>query len=142
MGFSAKRRRKKPKVSVGSLEALVQKASNAASAYEKDAHKDGDAVLSTTLIGRGSHTHKDFANIDAARVATSTGMGSSHMLHPVFEKGQSKRIWNELYKVLDCSDVVVQVLDARDPIGTRSKHVEAHLRKDAKHKHLIFVLNK
>lgn len=23
--------------------------------------------------------------------------------------GQSKRIWNELYKVLDCSDVVIQV---------------------------------
>ena len=28
----------------------------------------------------------------------------------LFEKGQSKRIWGELYKVLDCSDVVIQVL--------------------------------
>jgi hypothetical protein len=27
----------------------------------------------------------------------------------LFEKGQSKRIWGELYKVLDCSDVVIQV---------------------------------
>jgi hypothetical protein len=27
----------------------------------------------------------------------------------VFEKGQSKRIWGELYKVLDSSDVVIQV---------------------------------
>lgn len=27
----------------------------------------------------------------------------------VFEKGQSKRIWGELYKVIDSSDVVVQV---------------------------------
>jgi nuclear GTP-binding protein len=27
----------------------------------------------------------------------------------VFAKGQSKRIWAELYKVLDCSDVVLQV---------------------------------
>lgn len=35
--------------------------------------------------------------------------------------GQSKRIWDELHKVLDSSDVVVQVLDARDPRGTRSK---------------------
>ena len=34
--------------------------------------------------------------------------------------GQSKRIWEELHKVLDSSDVVVQVLDARDPQGTRS----------------------
>lgn len=27
----------------------------------------------------------------------------------VFEKGQSRRIWGELYKVLDSSDVIVQV---------------------------------
>ena len=27
----------------------------------------------------------------------------------VFEKGQSKRIWGELYKVVDSSDVVIQV---------------------------------
>lgn len=27
----------------------------------------------------------------------------------VFEKGQSKRIWGELYKVLDSSDVIIQV---------------------------------
>lgn len=27
----------------------------------------------------------------------------------LFDKGQSKRIWGELYKVLDCSDVVIQV---------------------------------
>ena len=60
----------------------------------------------------------------------------------VFAKGQSNRIYRELYKVLDCSDVVVEVLDAREPMGTRSRHVEDHLRKDARHKHLIFVLNK
>lgn len=29
--------------------------------------------------------------------------------HSMFEKGQSKRIWGELYKVVDSSDVVVQV---------------------------------
>ena len=56
--------------------------------------------------------------------------------------GQSKRIWGELYKVIDSSDVVVQVLDARDPMGTRSRFVETHLKKNAPHKHLIFVLNK
>lgn len=26
-----------------------------------------------------------------------------------FQKGQSKRIWGELYKVLDSSDVIIQV---------------------------------
>lgn len=58
------------------------------------------------------------------------------------EAGQSKRIWEELYKVLDSSDVIVMVLDARDPEGTRCKHVESHLKKNCPFKHLVFVLNK
>jgi hypothetical protein len=29
--------------------------------------------------------------------------------HTMFDKGQSKRIWGELYKVVDSSDVVIQV---------------------------------
>ena len=58
------------------------------------------------------------------------------------QAGQSKRIWNELYKVIDSSDVVVQVLDARNPMGTRSTLVEKYLRTETPHKHLVFVLNK
>ena len=27
----------------------------------------------------------------------------------IFDKGQSKRIWGELYKVLDSSDVIIEV---------------------------------
>ena len=27
----------------------------------------------------------------------------------IFSKGQSKRLWNELYKVVDSSDVIIQV---------------------------------
>lgn len=60
----------------------------------------------------------------------------------IFSKGQSKRIWNELYKVIDSSDVVIHVLDARDPLGTRCRSVEKYIREEAPHKHLIFVLNK
>ena len=60
----------------------------------------------------------------------------------IFSKGQSKRIWNELYKVIDSSDVVIHVLDARDPLGTRCKSVEEYMKKETPHKHLIYVLNK
>jgi nuclear GTP-binding protein len=35
-----------------------------------------------------------------------------------------------------------QVLDARDPQGTRCLHLEKHLRDNCKHKHLILLLNK
>jgi nuclear GTP-binding protein len=60
----------------------------------------------------------------------------------IFDKGQSKRIWGELYKVLDSSDVVIQVLDARDPEGTRCRFIEQHIRKNSRHKHLLLLLNK
>ncbi|KAA0185723.1 Nucleolar GTP-binding protein 2, partial [Fasciolopsis buskii] len=61
---------------------------------------------------------------------------------PHFKAGQSKRLWNELFKVLDSSDVVLYVLDARDPIGTRSPYIEKYLKTEKPHKHFIFVLNK
>lgn len=60
----------------------------------------------------------------------------------LFKAGQSKRIWNELYKVIDSSDVIIQVLDARNPEGTRCKQVEEYIQKEKQHKHIIFVLNK
>lgn len=44
---------------------------------------------------------------------------------------------NELYKVLDSSDVVLHVLDARDPLGTRCRSVEKYLKAEAPHKHLV-----
>lgn len=61
---------------------------------------------------------------------------------PIYAKGTSRRIWGELYKVLDSSDVVIHVLDARDPIGTRCKPVVEYIRKEKAHKHLVYVLNK
>lgn len=80
------------------------------------------------------HVDRDLADGEAGE--------RSEARHAIFDKGSSKRIWGELYKVLDCSDVVVQVLDARNPAGTRSSHVEKYLREHAGHKHLVFVLNK
>lgn len=60
-----------------------------------------------------------------------------------FAKGQSQRIWAELWKVVDSSDVLIQVLDARDPMGTRCRRVERELKgKERRHKHMILLLNK
>lgn len=60
----------------------------------------------------------------------------------VFDKGQSRRIWGELHKVVDSSDVVIQVLDSRDPQGTRCRYVERLLAKRGAHKQLVLLLNK
>ena len=47
-----------------------------------------------------------------------------------------------VFQVIDSSDIVVQVLDARDPVGTRCKHVEDYIKREKSHKQLFFVLNK
>ena len=56
--------------------------------------------------------------------------------------GQSKRIYSELLKVIDASDVLCEVLDSRDPIGTRCKYVETYINKNCPHKHIVYILNK
>lgn len=58
------------------------------------------------------------------------------------QKGQSKRIWSELFKVIDSSDVLIEVLDARDPMGTRCKHLEKKVSEIGKQKHIVLLLNK
>lgn len=48
-----------------------------------------------------------------------------------------------LHKVIDQSDIVVLVLDARDPEGCRSRIVEEEVRRrESEGKKLVFVLNK
>ncbi|KAL0238875.1 hypothetical protein PCE1_004566 [Barthelona sp. PCE] len=62
---------------------------------------------------------------------------------PIYGKGTSKRIMGELFRVVDSSDVIVQVLDARDPMGTRSSYLESYLKKEMnQHRNLVFLLNK
>ncbi|EYU44894.1 hypothetical protein ABFS82_13G077900 [Erythranthe guttata] len=114
--FGPKTKRKRPKQLASDYEALVKKADGSQDAFVE---KHGD---STSEGGE-----------DGFRELVR---------HTMFDKGQSKRIWGELYKVIDSSDVVVQVLDARDPQGTRCYHLEKHLKEHCKHKHMILLLNK
>ena len=113
--FSKGRRRKRPNISLDTLEQVVEKADAEADSYAPE--KDADLM-------RECDGTQELAR------------------NPLLNAGQSKRIWGELYRVLDSADVVIQVLDARDPQGTRCRHIERYLEKEKPHKHLIFLLNK
>jgi len=114
--FGKKANRKRPNLRGSqSLAEMVSKAETASQSYSQDK--------------------------DVARVTEDPDAKDSPREY-IFAAGKSKRIWNELYKVIDSSDVVIQVLDARDPLGTRSAYIEHYLKKEKAHKHLILVLNK
>ncbi|KAJ6784189.1 hypothetical protein PWT90_04763 [Aphanocladium album] len=120
--FGPKSQRKRVKLDVANLDDLADGTEKSMDTYEERLEQ------AKLLSGESGNSEED---------------GTFSMaIEPVFDKGQSKRIWNELYKVIDSSDVVIHVLDARDPIGTRCRSVEKYLREEAPHKHLIFVLNK
>ncbi|KAH7119961.1 NUC091 domain-containing protein [Dendryphion nanum] len=104
------------------------------------------------LAGRTGTMHDDYLDrLDQARLLSGKSGEEEDdeedgtltiARESIFTKGQSKRIWNELYKVIDSSDVILHVLDARDPLGTRCHSVEKYIKTEAPHKHLVFVLNK
>eukprot|EP00227_Mantoniella_beaufortii_P016704 CAMPEP_0197587326 /NCGR_PEP_ID=MMETSP1326-20131121/8987_1 /TAXON_ID=1155430 /ORGANISM="Genus nov. species nov., Strain RCC2288" /LENGTH=545 /DNA_ID=CAMNT_0043152039 /DNA_START=126 /DNA_END=1760 /DNA_ORIENTATION=- len=122
--FSASRRQKRPKLATDDLAAMAARATAEDAAYSEGT--EAGAIQDRDLVRE---------NDDGVR---------NEVKGSLFEKGQSKRIWGELYKVVDSSDVIVQVLDARDPMGTRCLHLEQHLKRDAmkRHKHVILLLNK
>ncbi|KAI1961526.1 GTPase required for pre-60S ribosomal subunit nuclear export and maturation [Ophidiomyces ophidiicola] len=124
--FGPKAQRKRVKLSVGTLEELAGETVKMHDTYVD--RLEQAKLLSGTSGEVGNDADQD-GELASAR-------------EPVFSKGQSKRIWNELYKVIDSSDVVIHVLDARDPEGTRCRSIEKYIREEAAHKHLIFVLNK
>ncbi|KAK4462184.1 putative nucleolar GTP-binding protein [Cladorrhinum samala] len=129
--FGPKAQRKRPKLSFNTVDELAGHTENSFDAYQarlEEIKLLSGAAGHSSLDGEGLEPEADFS-VSTAKEA-------------IFTKGQSKRIWNELYKVIDSSDVILHVLDARDPDGTRCRHVEKYLSTEAPHKHLIFVLNK
>ncbi|KAF7513773.1 GTPase required for pre-60S ribosomal subunit nuclear export and maturation [Endocarpon pusillum] len=124
--FGPKSQRKRVKLATGSLEDLAGETIRMHDIYVD--RLEEKQLLSGQAAAVGEEPEPE-AELTTAR-------------EPIFSKGQSKRIWNELYKVIDSSDVVIHVLDARDPEGTRCRSVEKYIKEEAPHKHLVFILNK
>lgn len=129
--FGPKAQRKRPRLAVSSLEDLAN-----ATVTDYGTYKDRKEEA-RLLSGAGDESHEAFE----ANPRTDHGELTAAK-EAIFSKGQSKRIWNELYKVIDSSDVIIHVLDARDPLGTRCRSVEKYIKEEAPHKHLLFLLNK
>ncbi|KAM1212321.1 hypothetical protein ACFX2G_003961 [Malus domestica] len=65
----------------------------------------------------------------------STGFGNNR-------DSSDRAFYKELVKVIEASDVILEVLDARDPLGTRCIDMENMVMKSGPNKHLVLLLNK
>jgi large subunit GTPase 1 len=64
---------------------------------------------------------------------------SNRMITP-FEK--NLEVWRQLWRVIERSDVVVQIVDARNPLLYRSIDLEAYVREASPHKRSVLIVNK
>jgi nuclear GTP-binding protein len=99
-------------------------------------HEDATMASEPTL--------SSLAQLAAATAATSAASEHATSGESGKTKEQLRRHYiRTLHKVVDQADVVLLVLDARDPAGCRSRLVEEEVRRrEAEGKRLVFVLNK
>jgi nuclear GTP-binding protein len=104
------------------MAALLASAKARAAAFDQKNDQDNDAM------DDGEDSEEDDENNGAVNV----------------RKDSSRKQFDKVYKqVVDSADVVLYVLDARDPISTRSKEVEQMvMAADGGSKRMIFILNK
>ncbi|KII94304.1 hypothetical protein PLICRDRAFT_27172 [Plicaturopsis crispa FD-325 SS-3] len=122
--FGPKAQRKKPRIDAGTFEELSKLGAAAADEAADAADITGEGViepLASSIIE--PQTHADYNE-------------------PIYAKGTSRRIYGELYKVIDSSDVVLHILDARDPLGTMCQSVLDYMKKEKAHKQVVLVINK
>jgi hypothetical protein len=139
--FGPKAQRKRPRLDVGSFEELGNVGAAAAENAENAADEGGTGVIGT----RALNFQLDTLLITSPEpLASSVAEPQTHAdyIEPIYAKGTSRRIYGELYKVIDSSDVILHVIDARDPLGTLCESVLEYIKKEKAHKQVVLVINK
>ncbi|PBL00294.1 NGP1NT-domain-containing protein [Armillaria gallica] len=120
--FGPKAQRKRPRIDAGNFEELS---------------KIGAAAVDEAAVAAGSDTVIEPLASSITEVQTHADYNE-----PIYAKGTSRRIYGELYKVIDSSDVILHILDARDPMGTLCESVLEFIKKEKAHKQVVLIINK
>ncbi|KAL5341838.1 P-loop containing nucleoside triphosphate hydrolase protein [Aspergillus crustosus] len=115
------------------MAALLASARARAAEYEDESEEDEDEM-----------DEDDDEEMDGLSEDEAGDDGDDAPALVVAGKETSRRAFDKVFKkVVDAADVILYVLDARDPEGTRSKEVEREIMAaDGGQKRLILILNK
>ncbi|KAJ9697162.1 hypothetical protein PVL29_009087 [Vitis rotundifolia] len=92
--------------------------------------KDDDM---SKLADMASAKEQDFEEGKVTEEPTRTGKNRDN---------SDRAFYKELVEVIEASDVILEVLDARDPLGTRCVDMEKMVMRSGPDKHLVLLLNK
>ncbi len=76
-------------------------------------------------------------------VYKETDRGNILLEEAVLSRDNSKKAYyKEFRKVVEAADVILEVLDARDPLGCRTGQIEEMILNSGVNKRIILILNK
>lgn len=84
---------------------------------------------------------EDTSNLDLEDTVSNKKQNFGENL-PNNRDNSDRAFYKELVKVVEASDVILEVLDARDPLGTRSVDMEKMVMRSGPEKHIVLLLNK
>ncbi|AQK64335.1 Guanine nucleotide-binding protein-like NSN1 [Zea mays] len=113
----------------------------------KEAKKAGKAGQRRKAQKRkaGLLEDEDIASLASAASAQGSEFAAKEnapLLVAKINDHSERSFYKELVKVIEASDVIVEVLDARDPLGTRCIDMEKMVRKADPSKRIVLLLNK
>eukprot|EP00755_Sulcionema_specki_P012921 Sspe_Gene.52648::Locus_29153_Transcript_3_4_Confidence_0.400_Length_921::g.52648::m.52648/K14538/NUG1, GNL3; nuclear GTP-binding protein len=110
-----------------------------------DTPRDAKLQMASLVMNAARQQHEFEARQDFLTEGNvlAAGDGGGDLAKNRSRENSRKRFWKEFQKVVSLSDVLLEVLDARDPLGCRLAEIEKAI--DSQHngeKKIVLVLNK
>ncbi|KAG8903218.1 GTPase required for pre-60S ribosomal subunit nuclear export and maturation, partial [Tulasnella sp. 417] len=154
--FGPKSQRKRPRIDIGSFEELSLASKVAGDVHDQQEEEKAAAELKlqeTSVADDGGHLGASYLNGPepgprkpagwTAHGATSAiSRAYNSMPEPVFSKGTSKRIYGELYKVINSSERHHPRPRRSRPAGDVMSECDRLVKKEKSHKQVVYLINK